>query len=194
MTSKALAELLPSIAHLAERYITIHRVHPYKTYNYAARGYTNLPVLEITRHARKCRIGDSWIYVAVPKGSNLFQLQPDQKLYVGAQTGDRIFRGDGMGGDNFHHAEMRKGNGAKNLISFLESGKSVEIFRFDGHRMQNAIRGHAGLAHLLAMTQLPLPARKHMAWWFEQYLLHTEGTEWLWNTDGADRVVAKALA
>ena len=96
--------ILPFVAKYAEHYLTLHRLHPTRTYNYLARKVENEPVIEVTRHAQKCRIGESWMYIAVPSGARLIDLGREEKLYVGAQTTDRMFRGDGLGGDNFHHA------------------------------------------------------------------------------------------
>jgi hypothetical protein len=90
-----------------ERYLTIERVHASATYDYRARGMYGLPVFVTTMHRPKCA-GGSWTYIAVAHGANPAALIPGERLYVGSQTMDRMFRGDGMRGTNFHHAQMRR--------------------------------------------------------------------------------------
>src|SRR5687768_18317782 len=107
-----------------ERYITLERIHPTGTYNYKARDVSGAQVIETTMHSRKCRPG-SWLYIAVPVTANLVSLAPREKLYVGSQTRDRMFRGDGMAARNFHHAQMRGGNGEDNLENFMRSGEKA---------------------------------------------------------------------
>ena len=69
---------MPLIFHPApafERYLTLERVRAQATYNDKARGFFDLPVIESTFHAPKCR-PDSWLYVAAPTGSSLVALSP----------------------------------------------------------------------------------------------------------------------
>lgn len=105
-----------------------------------------------------------------------------------------MFRGDNLNGENFHHAEMRRGKGGDNLESFLSSGKEVKIYRIDAtaiHRVANSNLELSALAHLM---QQPLPARAHKAWWLEQYILHHELPKWRWNSDGAISFVSSLLS
>lgn len=182
-------DLIPHIAKYAERYLTLHRAHPTRTYSYIKRGFENQPVVEVSRHAHKCSQGETWMYIAVPSGAELGRLAQEERLYVGAQTQDRMFRGDNLAGDNFHHAEMRKGNGAKNLISFLRSGQEVDIFRFSGPRISDEVKSNGDLQPLEQLSQQVRTARKHLGWWYEQYVLFREPNVWRWNTDPADKII-----
>lgn len=188
-TKTLLPDLIPFVAKHAERYLTIHGTHPTRTYNYLTRGFENQPVVEVSRHAQKCSQGETWMYIAVPRGADLSRLTQDDRLYVGAQTQDRMFRGDNLAGDNFHHAEMRKGNGANNLISFLRSEREVEVYRFSGSQMSDAVDLIRDLQPLTGLSRQPRTARKHLGWWYEQYVLFREPNIWRWNTDPADKSI-----
>src|SRR5687768_16919984 len=133
-------DLLALFAPYFERYLTLERVHPIKTYDYVARGFRGEPVIDLTMHGPKCKRGESWVYVAIPHGRRLDALKSDEKLYVGAQTQDRMFRGDGgIGRTNYHHAEMRSGNGADNPISLLRSGTKIDIHRGAADALEKAV-------------------------------------------------------
>lgn len=190
----SLPDIIPFVATYAEHYLTLHKVHQTRTYNYVAREFRNQPVIEASRHANKCRIGETWMYIAVPTGSKLNSLGQEEKLYVGAQTHDRMFRGDHLDGDNFHHAEMRAGNGPKNLISFLQSGQEVEVYRFSGTQMREVTNSKPELHALSELILQPHTARKHLGWWFEQYVLYREPNMWQWNTDPADKIIHKVIS
>lgn len=169
------------INHLAprfERYLTLERVHPQATYNYKARNFFDLPVIESTFHAPKCR-PDSWLYVAAPTGIFLADLSSSDKLYVGSQTADRMFRGDGKGGKNFHHAQMRAGNGNDTLVEYLRAGHRVDIHRIAAAALRQAV---AETAPLRCLTPLLGQPTQHVGYWFEQLVLHQEGRAWRWNT------------
>lgn len=175
-----------------ERYITLERVHPVATYDYKARGFSGLPVIEITMHKPKCP-PDSWLYIAIPATADLGALKPTEKLYVGSQTGDRMFRGDGMGGRNFHHAQMRAGNENDNPIDFLRYGKKVTIYRISAAAIATAVSEVPSLSHLEPLLR---QSRKHIGYWFEQFILHSELGNWRWNTapaDGTAQTVFRAL-
>lgn len=104
-----------------------------------------------------------------------------------------MFRGDGLGGRNFHHAQMRAGNGEDNPVTFLLSGKKVDIYRASGSRLANAIADIPALSRLKPLLE---QRKKHVGYWFEQYILHAERHEWRWNTasaDGAAGAVIRAL-
>lgn len=193
-TTTVLPDLIPFVAKYAEHYLTLHRVHATHTYNYVAKDFYNNPVIEVSRHAKKCSAGETWMYVAVAGGSKLDNLSREEKLYVGAQTSDRMFRGDKPKVENFHHAQMRKGKGPNNLISFLRSGKEVEVYRFSGSRMRETINSIYEFQLLSMLIRQPLPPRAHLSWWFEQYVLHRELEHWQWNTKGAEKIIQKFLS
>lgn len=165
-----------------ERYITLERVHPQATYNYKARNMFGLPVIEATLHRPKCTPG-SWLYVAAPQGARLESLESGERLYVGSQTGDRMFRGDGLGGKNFHHAQMRSGNGDDNPVNFLRSGKRIDIHRFSADQISRAV---AAVSELSWLRPLLNQQTKHVGYWIEQLTLHTQKGLWRWNTAPAD--------
>jgi hypothetical protein len=185
---------LPHLAGAFERYLTLHRVNPARTYSYAARGFSNLPVIDVTQHGPKCKSGESWMYVAAPEGASLYALGPTDRLYVGAQTQDRMFRGDGGGGANYHHAEMRAGNGKDTPVAFLQTGRGIEIHRASADAIRNRVEKTAELDPLVLLLRQPTTTKRHLGWWFEQYVLYREPGQWRWNTARADRVVAELFA
>lgn len=172
-----------------ERYITINGVVPGKAYNYAARDYRNLPVVDVSMHRPKCG-PDSWLYVAVRATGNLAALLPEDKLYVGSQTPDRMFRGDGMQGRNFHHAEMRNGNGDRNLISYLKSGGKVDIHRISARGIERSVTGIEKLQVFAPLLRQP---DEHIGYWFEQAILLHEVKDWAWNKQGAKKPAKQVI-
>lgn len=186
-----LPSLIPAAAKAAEKYITIKRAHPTLTYNYAARGFFGLPVFECDVHAPKCKIGESWTYFAVPDGADLRALQARERLYVGAQTQDRMFRGDGMRGGNFHHAQLRAGNGADTALAHLQSGRQIVIYRARAERLAAIIQADPGLEILRVLLRQPLTAKQHLGWWFEQYVLLSEAGQWRWNSASSDHTLSR---
>ena len=173
-----------------EQYLTLERVHPTRQYNYEKRKLFGYPVIEVTRHGPKCRIGDSWLYVAIPSGADLASLGTEDKLYVGAQTQDRMFRGDGLAGDNYHHKEMRDGNGHDNPVTFLQSGKRIEIRRISEALIARVVTQFAELAFLDPLLRQPRTRTTHTGYWFEQFILYKEPRQWRWNTASANKAVA----
>ncbi len=186
--------LVHRLAPPAEHYLTLLRVDPDRTYNYAKRGYFDFPVIYTQRHGPKCRIGESWLYFAVPSGVNVGSLGPQDRLYIGAQTQDRMFRGDGLGGENYHHAEMRKGNGDDHPVSFLGTGRTISIFRARAADIADLVSQEPELEPLQVLAKQPRTPRKHLGWWFEQYILLSEWGAWRWNTAPADRAVRSLFA
>lgn len=176
MTQSFNEDPLATLAQHFERYLTLVRLVPGRTYNYAARKFFNLPVIEHRRHAPKCGPGEEWTYVVVPAGADLRRLSPGERLYVGAQTSDRMFRGD-VRDENFHHAEMRRGRDLDNLASFLATNGSVEVYRLPMHRFRTQTPQDPVVRRLLA---LPDSSRQHMGYWAEQLLLLRSGP-WRWN-------------
>ncbi len=176
-----------------EKYITIHGVNNGQTYNYAKRNIFNIPVVRCTRHRPKCAVGESWVYVAISHGAELRNLGPLERLYVGAQTQDRMFRGDGLNGDNFHHAEMRNGKNNSNLIQYLQTGKEVDIYRAPSKALARLVSAHSELNYLNPLLTLPISTKKHLGYWFEQAVLHYEYPQWCWNSAGAEKTLSKVL-
>lgn len=168
---------LATLAPHFESYLTLVRLVPGQTYNYAARKFLNLPVIEHRRHAPKCGPGEEWTYVVVPAGADLRRRSPGQRLYVGAQTSDRMFRGDDVRDENFHHAEMRRGRDGDNLESFLATNGSVDVHRLPMHRLRAQTQQDPVVRRLLA---LPASSRQHTGYWAEQLLLLRSGP-WRWN-------------
>ncbi|WP_151445818.1 hypothetical protein [Lacisediminimonas profundi] len=185
-----LPDPLKFLAPFFEHYITLEGVHPSLTYDYKARGLRNQPVIMSRRHQPKCAAGEAWTYIAVPHGAKLASLGDEERLYVGAQTSDRMFR---AGPENFHHAQMRAGNGDHNLVSYLRSTGRVAIHRIDTQRIVAGIRKEPELSRLIPITQQPASARFHMGYWFEQCLLTVHEGQWKWNTAKADGKVRRAL-
>ena len=187
--------VLPNlIAHLApsvESYVTLLRVHPSKRYNYTKRGYFDLPIIEVNRHGPKCKQGETWLYFAVPEKACLTELVPQHRLYVGAQTQDRMFRGDGLDGNNYHHGEMRAGNGSDNPVAFLASGQQIVIYRVPANRIKSLVLETPALDRLRVLAEQPRTPKKHLGWWYEQYVLYSEPKQWRWNTAAADKSLSK---
>jgi hypothetical protein len=186
--------IIRNLASGFELYLTLHRIHATKTYDYAARESFNLSVIEHTRHRPKCKTGESWVYVAVPAMASLANLAPDQNLYIGAQTADRMFRGDNLGGENFHHAEMRRGRGDDNLESYLKRVGQVEVHRIAATDIYRLSTSKQELALLQRLMKQPLAPRTHQAGWLEQFVLHYELPMWRWNKDGANAYASRFLA
>jgi hypothetical protein len=176
--------LLASLTPHFERYLTLERIHPTSTYNYKARGFFHWPVIDVTMHKPKCTPG-SWLYVAIPTGADLSALKPDEKLYVGSQTGDRMFRGDGMRGRNFHHAQMRAGNGDDTPEKYLKSGRRIDIHRLEESSMRRALAQAPSLGGFVAAVDAL--TRNHLGYWLEHTILAKEPKQWRWNTAAADR-------
>ena len=180
-------DIIRELADNFKHYISIDAVHPTATYNYAKRGFFNLPVVKCQRLLPKCTEGESWTYIAVPAGSKLYNLADDERLYVGAQTQDRMFRGDGLGGDNFHHAEMRAGRGSDNLITYLRAGNRVEIHRVASSDALRAIDRSPRMSQLAWIADAEVSKKKHVGYWLEQAILVTQPGKWRWNSAPAVR-------
>ena len=181
--------LLLLLAPYFDRYLTLERVHPFATYDYKARDLVGLPVIEITMHTMKCT-PDSWMYIAVPATAELSSLARTERLYVGSQTADRMFRGDGLAGRNFHHAQMRAGNGIDNPVGFLRSGNRASIYRISAASIAKAVTESSQLSSLQPLLR---QSRKHVGYWFEQYILYSERGDWRWNTAGVDGTATAVL-
>jgi hypothetical protein len=185
--------ILPFLASSFDLYLTLERVHPSRTYDYKKKGFVGIPVIEVTQHGQKCKQGESWMYVATPLGAKLDALELDERLYVGAQTQDRMFRGDGLGGDNYHHAQMRSGNGVDTPVAFLKSGRRINIHRISATALASRVSETPELRFLVPLLRQPKAPRKHVGYWFEQYVLFSEPGLWRWNTAVAEKAVAAIL-
>lgn len=192
-TTNNLPNILPFLAPHFEHYITLERVHPSTTYNYKSRGMFNLPVFESTVHRLKCSNGESWTYLAIPRGARIESLRPNERLYVGAQTQDHMFRGDGLKGENFHHAQMRSGNGSDTPEAFLKTGTKVEIHRVRASDFIKVVTNTAELAGLKPLLSQPVTSKTHIGYWCEQYILQNEPGQWRWNTKSADTDIGRIL-
>ena len=175
-----------------QRYITITGFTG-ETYTYVARSRDKknpekYPVLDCQLHREKCKPG-SWLYIAVEGNSDLINLDNAQKLYVGSQKKDRMFRGDGLNGVNFHHREMRKGNGQNNLEEYLQKGGTVDIYIISKDVLERAARESPELkyiAQILADDKLKEDKSVDFpGYWYEQTILYEEKSSWSWNTKGA---------
>jgi hypothetical protein len=184
--------LVSDLASSFEHYLTLERVDPTRTYDYPKHGY-GFPIIDVTRYGEKCKKGESWLYLAAPIEARLKCLAANEKLYVGAQTQDRMFRGSGQGGNNYHHNEMRKGNGTDNPISFLRSGQQAAIYRISAAAIERQVSSRSELAFLLPLLRQPRTPKRHVGWWFEQFILFEEPGTWRWNTDPADRAIVQAF-
>ena len=122
--------------------------------------------------------------------ARLEALAQHERLYVGSQTTDRMFRGDGMRGSNFHHAQMRAGNGADTPEAMLRSGQRIEIYRLDASSLKQEVADRPGLD---AMRGLLANQTKHPGYWLEQFILHQEQGNWRWNTSGAASGIGRLL-
>lgn len=186
-SSPALPNLIAHCAPIAEHYLTLKRVHPSKTYNYAKKNHFDLPVIELEQYGPKCGKGESWTYFAVPAGAHLAALGPGERLYVGAQTQDRMFRGDDQGSKNYHHAEMRSGNDSDTPVTFLRAGREIAIYRVRSQVVADLVTRDPELAPLRQLLVQRRCAKRHLGWWFEQYVLRAEHGQWRWNTKAAAR-------
>lgn len=188
------------LAPLMKPYVTLIEVDDgAKPYNYEKRQMFGLPIIRHRMHLDKIR-GDSIIYMALPNEVDRRSITKNDLLYVGSQSGsDRMFRGDGLSGLNFHHAEMRKGRGYKNLLTHLNDRGSVTIFYAKGVLIAEQLSTHSFFQgysdYLRAIAESQRDKRnKKMGHGFaiEQMLLIKEGACWQWNTKGAEPHAVKA--
>lgn len=134
-------------------------------------------------------------YLAVPVTAKLGALAAGERLYVGAQTQDRMFRGDGgIGGSNYHHAEMRAGNGADTPVAYLRTGREIAIHRISAEALATAVGREASFARLKPLLERGGTGKTHVGWWFEQLLLHAYEGQWRWNTKPVERRARDLIA
>lgn len=106
-----------------------------------------------------------------------------------------MFRGDGLKGKNFHHQEMRNGNGLVNLEEYLEKGNKVEIYVISKNILEKATKEEPSLKKyevLISDTSLKKYSQ-HPAYWYEQIILSEENNCWAWNSKGADNKAFKII-
>lgn len=96
-----------------------------------------------------------------------------------------MFRGDGMAGRNFHHAQMRLGNGDDTPVRYLREHGRVEIQRMGEPSIKRALVEVQALASVAGA--LESMRRKHLGYWLEHLILAMEPTQWRWNTAAPDR-------
>lgn len=168
-----------------ESYITIHGVDAARTYNYAAKGFFGYSAVRHTRHRPKCAAGESWLYVALPSGATPATITDADKLYVGAQTSDRMFRGDDCEMENFHHNQMRCDGKQDGLVPYLRAtGRGVEIFRASAASLLRVIRSEPSARWLERLSD-----HRHFGELVESLVLHLEPPvqAWKWNKKGPNK-------
>lgn len=181
-------DLIATIASQLTPYITISGLAG-RTYTYRKRfGDRQFPVMAHTMHQRKGAPG-AMLYVAVAAEADLSQLKQGQKLYVGSQGSvDRMFRGDGLNGENFHHAQMRDGNRGQGLETYVARGGKVVIYAVSSSKLAELAGKAPQLQNFkpFATGEAALSrGRNHAGFWAEQIILRDEHGQWAWNTQGA---------
>ena len=181
-----------SLSRKFKKYITI-KGFTGEEYTYKKRSDKNYRVVDIELHKEKCKPG-SWLYIAVEGNSDVIDLDDSQKLYVGSQTKDRMFRGDGLDGKNFHHQQMREGNGQNNLEEYLQLGGTVDIFIIGKDILEELAAKVTELQFVSAiLADDSLKRTDQPGWWYEQIILSEEKESWSWNIKGAGSDVKKAV-
>lgn len=180
-------QLIREIAPYAVPYISITGLAG-QSYTYRKRfGEKQFPVVAHTMHLKKGGVG-AMMYLAVAAGADLLALKDGQRLYVGSQSGvDRMFRGDGLKGRNFHHAQMREGNGGHGLERYLAGGGAVDVYAIASEKLIKLTATSVRMRNLgpMARGEVTLPrGRDYAGYWFEQLVLREEHRQWAWNTHG----------
>ena len=123
--------------------------------------------------------------------SDLNNLYDDQKLYVGSQKNDRMFRGPT---NNFHHKQMRKGNGLNNLEEYLKEGKTVDIYIISKDVLVSRAANDPKLKYIsVILSDNSLKRTDHPGHWYEQTILFEEKSSWSWNTKGPNSEDKEAI-
>lgn len=170
-----------------KEYITINGLTG-ATYTYAVRSDKRWPVVSCYMHMAKCK-PSSWLYIAIDANADMNNLNESDMLYIGSQTQDRMFRGDGLKGNNFHHQEMRNGKGGSNLESYLANGSSVKIYVLDKSFLERITNTDNFLIKYKPILDSKEINKKvgHAGYWYEQIILSENRDSWSWNCKGADR-------
>jgi hypothetical protein len=175
-------------------YLTLTGLVPGGQYTYAKRTGPKLwPAIATVFHTpdRKKLPKGSWLYVATdnPAGPAGGGFQP---LYVGSQTMDRMFRGDGMGGLNFHHAQMRNERGRYTLAEHLDAGKRAYVHVISGDELVRLAHTREDWAPWRPLTA---QLTKHVGYWFEQAILvetvKGSSSPWAFNCAPADSTAVR---
>ena len=187
------SELVPHMA----PYLSINGLTG-ATYTYKARfGDKRFPIVEHKLHQKKGGT-DSMLYLSIAADADLNALKPGQKLYVGAQSGiDRMFRGDGLKGQNFHHAQMRDGNAGCGLNSYLAAGGKVVIYAVNSMLLTKLTEKNTrfmGMAPMAKGSVKLSRGRDYAGFWFEQLILREEKSHWSWNSQGIQSEAQAILA
>jgi len=181
-----------SLSRKFKKYITI-KGFTGEEYTYKKRSDKNYRVVDIELHKEKCKPG-SWLYIAVEGNSDVIDLDDSQKLYVGSQTKDRMFRGDNLDGKNFHHEQIREVNGQNILEEYLEIGGTVDIFIIGKDILEELAAQVTELQFVSAiLADASLKRTDQPGWWYEQIILSEEKESWSWNIKGAGSEVKKAV-
>ena len=170
------------------KYITIKGLTG-GTYNYRSK---NHPVVDYELHKEICK-NSSWLYIAVEGNSDVLDLVDFKKLYVGCKKERaRMFRG--LNGKNFHHKEMREGNGQNNLEVYLQIGGTVDIFIIGKDILEELAAKVTELQFISAiLADASLKRTDQPGWWYEQIILSEEKESWSWNIKGSGSDVKKAV-
>jgi hypothetical protein len=185
-------DIIQTFSNYFQPYLSVKGIRIDQSYNYAARGMFDLPIFDLAMHRSKTPKG-AWTYLAVPAGSSLSALKENERLYVGCQTSDRMFRGDfdkELRGKNFHHHQMRTGRNGDNAETYLKSGMRFDIFVLDAQSLLLKIANDSSLSHL---TELMSQLGNHPGYWLEQFILATQSGRWRWNQKGAESGVLSFL-
>lgn len=159
-------------------------------------GERRFPAVEIRMRTAKGSFG-AMLYIAVEAGSDLSNLAPGQKLYVGSSSAkDRMFRGDGFDGKNFHHEQMRTGNKDRNLERHIALGGQVDVYAASAAQLATLADTSERFKGMLPMARGEVAlsrGRNHAGYWFEQLILRDQGSDWAWNSQGAHADAAAQL-
>lgn len=177
---------LNSFAKYFDKYIELHEFTG-DTYTYKARSVKPFREIRSTFYQTKSQ-AKNIVYIALDSNADINNLQDKDKLYIGSQTVDRMHRGDGKGGKNFHHKEMRTGNGSENLENYLKQGNSVTVYILDKAKIESITQNDPDLIHLHEYVRNNSNPKKigYYGYWIEQLILHEEGQNWSWNKKGAE--------
>jgi len=179
---------IQNLAKYLKPYMDITDLDEPNTYTYKARCGTAWPVVNNNMHRPKISKG-SILYAAIDAEADLDNLKPEDLLYIGSQkNSDRMFRGDGLAGKNFHHLSMRKGCDGNNLTQFLSTGRKVKIYYIDENSLMEYVK-----------KEIPDPCsvlnlkKDHPGFILEQIVLVEGQKSWSWNSAGPHKSISSAL-
>lgn len=179
---------IQNLAKYFKPYMEITSIDSARTYSYKARCSTAWPVVENKMFRSKIS-QSSILYAAIDAEADLENLKPEDLLYIGSQkSSDRMFRGDNLGGKNFHHLSMRKGREGNHLTQFLNTGRRVNIYYIDENSLMEFAESE--MPESQAMLNLK---KDHPGFIFEQLVLLEGHKLWSWNSDGPHKSISAAL-